>query len=79
MIKVHLTRIAILFMLFTVGMLGLFSIPMDDSKTWYSDLFLSKGLGGVCIWIFTRLYEKWKKTDTWLQAYEKLCKIDEEY
>lgn len=71
MIKVHLIRIAILLTLFTVGMLGIFAMPMDDSPTWCFDLFLSKILGGACIWIFSKLYEIWKKTDEWIQAYDK--------
>lgn len=71
MIKVHLTRIAILITLFTVGMLGIFAMPMDDSPTWCLDLFLSKILGGACLWIFSKLYEIWKKTDEWIQAYDK--------
>lgn len=71
MIKVHLIRIAILLTLFTVGMLGIFAMPMDDSPTWCFDLFLSKILGVACIWIFSKLYEIWKKTDKWIQAYDK--------
>lgn len=71
MIKRHLIRIAILISFFTVGMLGIFAIPMDDSATWYSDLFLSKLLGGTCIWIFYRLYKVWKRTDSWIRAYDK--------
>lgn len=71
MIKIHLTRIAILITFFTVGMLGILAIPMDDSETWYSDLFLSKLLGGACIWIFAKLYEVWKRTDSWIRIYDK--------
>lgn len=71
MVKIHLTRIAILITLFTAGLLGIFTIPMDDSATWYSDLLLSKLLGGVSIWIFSKLYHTWRKTDKWIRAYDK--------
>lgn len=71
MVKIHLTRVAILITLLTVGMLGIFAIPVDDSPTWYFDLFLSKLSGGACIWIFSKLYEIWRKTDKWIQAYDK--------
>lgn len=71
MVKVHLTRIAILITLFAVGLLGIFATPMDDSPTWYSDLFLSKGIGAGCLWIFYKFYEVWKRTDSWIQAYDK--------
>ena len=77
MIKIHLVRVTILTALFTVGMLGIFDIPMDDSTTWYSEQILSKTLGGGCFWIFHKLYESWKKTDSWIQAYEKLCNVDD--
>ena len=71
MVIIHLTRVAILITLFTVGLLGIFAMPMDDSPTWCSDLFLSKVLGVACIWIFSKLYEIWRKTDKWIQAYDK--------
>ena len=71
MVKVHLIRIAILLALLTTGLLGIFSIPMDNSDTWYSDLLLSKISGAVCIWAFHRLYEKWKRIDSWIRAYDK--------
>lgn len=78
MIKIHLTRIAILITFFTVGMLGIFAIPMDDSATWYSDLLLSKVIEAGCLWVFYKLYEVWKRTDRWIQAYEKWCNVDKE-
>lgn len=71
MIKIHIIRIAILITFFAVGMLGIFSMPMDDSQTWYSDLFFSKILGAASSWIFAKLYERWKKSDKWIKAYDK--------
>lgn len=71
MIKVSILRASILLSLFTIGMLGVFAIPVDDSTTWYFDLLFSKLIGGACLWIFSKLYEHWKKTDKWIKAYDK--------
>lgn len=64
-------RTLILLALFTAGLLSLFAIPMDDSTTWYSDLLISKAMAPVCLWSFGNLYERWKKTDRWVRAYDK--------
>ena len=71
MVKLHLTRITVLISLFTVGLLGIFAVPMEDSPTWYFDLFFSKILGGACIWIFSKLYGIWRKTDDWIRTYDE--------
>ena len=71
MIKIHIIRVAFLLALFTVGLLSLFAMPMDDSPTWYSDLLLSKGLAAACLWAFGRLYKRWKETDSWVRAYDR--------
>ena len=71
MIVIHITRVALLILLIAVGLLSLFVIPIDDSPTWCSDLFLSKGLAGVCLWSFGKLYTRWKDTDSWVRAYDR--------
>lgn len=71
MIRISLIRVLLLLSLFTVGFLCLFAIPVDDSETWYSDLILSKGVAAVCFWSFGKLYERWKKTDRWVRAYDR--------
>ncbi len=71
MIKVSILRASILLGLFTIGMLGVFAIPLEDSPTWFSDLFISKLIGGTGIWVFSKLYTHWKKKDKWIKAYDK--------
>ncbi len=69
--RISLIRVLLLLSLFTVGIFCLFAIPMDDSATWYSDFFISKAVATGCLWRFGKLYERWKKTDSWVRAYDR--------
>lgn len=73
MMKIHIIRVVFLLALFSVGIFSLFAMPMDDSLTWYSDLFISKAIAALCLWVFGNLYDRWKKTDRWIRAYDKWC------
>ena len=66
-----LIRIAILLALFSAGLLGMLSIPMDASPRWYSDLILSKAIGCLSLLAFAKLYARWRKTDRWIRAYDR--------
>ena len=69
--QVSIIRAIILLALFSVGLLSLFAIPMDDSPTWTSDLFFSKGLAFFSLWLFNRLYERWKVVDRVIRAFDR--------
>ena len=71
MIKKSILRILILITLFTTGFLGIFAIPVDNSDSWYTDLFISKIGAVISFWLFSRLYRKWKVSDPWIRAYDK--------
>lgn len=71
MVRISIIRVLLLLSLFTVGLLSLFAIPMDDSPTWTLDLLLSKFLAALCLWCFNRLYERWKIVDRLIRAFDR--------
>ena len=71
MIRISIIRVLLLLSLFTVGLFSLFAIPMDDSPTWTSDLILSKCLAFIMLWLFNRLYERWKVADRFIRAFDR--------
>ena len=71
MIKISIIRVLLLLSLFAIGLSSLFAIPMDDSPTWTSDLLISKGIAFCSLWLFNRLYERWKITDRFIRAYDR--------
>lgn len=52
-------RYYVLFVLFGIGSIGIFCVPSDDSETWFTDLFISKAVGGLFIYVFYKLTEYW--------------------
>lgn len=69
--RISIIRVLLLLSLFTVGLLSLFAIPMDDSPTWTSDLIISKAFAFISLWLFNRLYERWKVADQIIRAFDK--------
>lgn len=57
-----LIKHSIVFVLFTVALLGLMAEPFDDSKTWFLDFFISKGLGFGAGYCAFKLMERWFPT-----------------
>lgn len=68
-----LIRVSILIALSVVAFIGIFSAPIDNSPTWFSDFFISKGIGFVAAWSIYKLYPRWAKTDKWVSVYDKWC------
>lgn len=66
-----LIRISILIALCIVAFIGIFSEPMEDSSTWFTDFFLAKGMGLAAIYAMARLYSRWRKSDPWLAWYHQ--------
>ena len=69
--SISIIRILLLLTLFTVGLFYLFANPIDDSPTWTSDLILSKCIGFITLWLFNRLYERWKIVDRFIRAFDR--------
>lgn len=68
-----LIRVSILITLSIVAFIGIFSTPIDDSPTWFSDLLISKSIGFLAAWVISKLYPRWAETDKWVSTYDKWC------
>lgn len=68
---ISIIRISVLIALSFVGFIGLCGEPLDDSATWFTDFFLSKGIAALCFYGLYRLYPMWVKTDKWIGAYDR--------
>lgn len=66
-------RISVLIVLSTVAALCIFSEPLEDSTTWFSDFFFTKSLGFGAAYAVGKLYKRWSKTDKAVKAYDKWC------
>lgn len=52
-------RTIILLSLGTVALFGIFCVPDDQSKTWLSDVAVSKSIGAAALLLFVRLHRRW--------------------
>lgn len=67
-------RILILAMLGLLGAFLLFGEEQDEALvTWALRFVFDKALAIGAIFLLTRLYKRWSKTDPWLIAYGKMC------
>mgnify|MGYP001553752571 CR=1 FL=1 len=64
-------HIAALTALGLVAAVGIFSADVSDLTVF----FALKAAGFAAAYALCRLYLKWKKTDKWLQEYEKFCRM----
>lgn len=66
-------RIATIFGLSFVAMIGICSEPLETSPTWTMDFLTAKAIGAAAIYAVAKLWQRWRKTDEWLKAYERKC------
>lgn len=66
-------RIAVLFGIFGIALIGLVAVPDDDSAWWMEQFFISKGIAAAAFYAFYKLDSRWSKTDRWLKAYNESC------
>lgn len=57
-------RTIILLSLGTVALFGIFCVPDDQSKTWLSDVAVSKAIGAASLLLFMRLHRRWHAPDS---------------
>lgn len=74
-LTLSLARCAVLLAIGMVAFVGIFSCPLDDSPTWFSDFIISKAVGFGAGWAMYRLGKKWQN-DPLIQRYMKLCEED---
>lgn len=66
-------RILLLCAIFGIALLGLMAEPLDDSRWWFEQFFISKAIAATGFLAFWKLYNRWSKTDKWLKAYNDSC------
>ena len=69
---ISIVRIAILLALGMFAIIFLLS-EESDSATWLLRVIVDKALGFGAIFLISRLYKRWSKTDPWFIAYDKMC------
>lgn len=62
-------RILLLCAIFGMALLGLMAEPLDDSRWWFEQFFISKAIAAAGFFAFWKFYNRWSKTDKWLKAY----------
>lgn len=67
------SRIALLLVIFSVALCGLMAEPFEDSNYWMEEFFISKALAAVGFFCYWKLYNRWRKTDKWIKAYDDSC------
>ena len=65
-------RMAVLFATFGLGFIMLMAVPTDDTKWWFESLLGSKIISLAAFLVFANLYNRWKKTDKWVAAYDRM-------
>lgn len=70
MIK-SIIRIAILFSLGIVAIIGILCTPPENSGQWFTDLFTSKAIGLLALWALVRLFRICKLTDPNIRAFDE--------
>lgn len=69
-----LIRIAILLALGIVAIALLFGEEQTkDNANWFLCFVIDKALAVGLLWCAIRLYGRWRKTDRWFIAYDKMC------
>ena len=69
-----LIRIAILIILMGVSLLLIINIEDDESTLdFVIHALLDKGFGFLGFYIFHLLYTRWKKSDPWIAAYDRIA------
>lgn len=66
-------RILLLFVIFVIAIGALIAEPLDDSRWWLEQFFISKAIAAAGFFTFWKLYNRWSKTDKWLKAYNESC------
>ena len=59
--------------IFGIALLGLMAEPLDDSRWWFEQFFISKAIAASGFFAFWKLYNRWSKSDKWLKAYNDSC------
>ena len=70
MIK-SIIRVAILFSLGIVAIIGILCTPPENSGQWFTDLFTSKAIGILAAWAFIHLFRIWKCKDPRIRAFDE--------
>lgn len=71
---ISITRIAILFALFSLGFIFVVGEEADEGlSNFFLHLIIDKAIGVACLFYMGRLYKRWAKVDPWLKAYDKMC------
>lgn len=55
--------LAVLFALMIISMLGVLSVPADDSATWFIELLISKAVGFIAGATCYLLFKKWRNSN----------------
>lgn len=66
-------RALLLIVIFGIALGALMAEPLDDSRWWFEQFFISKTIAIAGIVAFWKLYNHWSKTDKWLKAYNDSC------
>ena len=71
---ISIIRIAIISVLFALGMIFLFVEEQDENPGWFLlHVLMDKALAFALLFYISRLYKRWSKVDPWLKAYDKMC------
>lgn len=69
-----LIRIIILLALGIIAIALLFGKEQaENNADWFLCFVIDKALAAGLLWCARRLYGRWRKTDPWFMAYDKMC------
>ncbi|MCM1079123.1 MAG: hypothetical protein NC344_05785 [Bacteroidales bacterium] len=70
---ISIIRIAVLFVIFSFGMLFLFGEEHGDSAWTLIQIITDKALALGAFYLVGKLYKRWSKIDQFLITYDKMC------
>lgn len=71
---ISIIRIAVLCVIFSLGMIFLFGEEQDENIfAFLLHVCVDKALAFAAFIYASRLYKRWSKVDAWFIAYEKMC------
>ena len=66
-------RALLLFVIFGIALGALMAEPLDNSRWWFEQFFISNTIAAAGFLAFWKLHNRWDKTDKWLKTYNTSC------